>query len=151
MPRRIYGLSGIVLLISRVYSCRAGHEVNGHNPAVLAMIQSSGRIPFLLSHRAGVMKELLEMIVSMVRNKQSFTQIHDILVERLCMCHLQNERRFLEYLNSYSARHLIVYETATFPVFIQQRECPSRDLISNFFLHYFDLNEDLLPSFMLVS
>ena len=87
------------------------------------------------------MKELLEMIVLMVRNKQSFTQIHDILVER----------RFLEYLNSYSARHPIVYETATFPVFIQQRECPSRDLISNFFLHYFDLNEDLLPSFMLVS
>ena len=41
MPRQITGISGRVLLISCVYSCSAGHEINGHNPSVLAMIGST--------------------------------------------------------------------------------------------------------------
>lgn len=48
MPRQIYGMSGRVLLISRVYRCSAGHELSGHDPAILAMINSQGRIPFFL-------------------------------------------------------------------------------------------------------
>ena len=48
MPRQIYGMSGRVLLISRVYRCSAGHELGGHDPAILAMINSQGRIPFFL-------------------------------------------------------------------------------------------------------
>ena len=66
MPRQIYGMSGRVLLISRVYRCSAGHELSGHDPAILAMINSQGRIPFLFSHKTGVTRELLNMIVSMV-------------------------------------------------------------------------------------
>ena len=51
MRRQITGISGRVLLISRVYSCSAGHKINGHDPSVLAMIASTRRIPFILSHR----------------------------------------------------------------------------------------------------
>ena len=142
MPRQIYGLSGRVLLISRVYSCSAGHEINGHDPALLAMVKSQGRIPFLLSHKTGVTRELLEMFVSMVRNGLSFSQIYDILLERLHMRHLELESRFLEDLNLYSARHPIIINSS-FPDFSQLRECPSRNTISDFFLHYFNLNEDL--------
>ena len=40
MPRQITGISGRVLLISRVYSCSAGHEINGHDPSVLAMMRT---------------------------------------------------------------------------------------------------------------
>ena len=71
MPRQIYGLSGRVLLISRVYSCSVGQEINGHDHE-----QKSGRIPFLLSHKTGVTRELLEMFVSMVCNGLSFSQIY---------------------------------------------------------------------------
>lgn len=141
-PRKICGIFGRVLLISRVYCCSLGHEINGHDPTLLAMITSRGRIPFLLSHKTGVTRELLEMFVSMVRNGLSFSQIHDILLERLHMRHLELESRFLEDLNSYSARHPIVINSS-FPVFTQQLECPSRNTISDFFLHYFNLNEDL--------
>lgn len=140
MPRRIYGLAGIVLLISRVYTCRAGHEINGHDPAIL--IKCYGRIPFLLSHKTGVTRELIEMFVSMVRNGLSFAQVHDILLERLHMRHLDSETRFLEDLSSYSARHPVVLNYS-FPEFSELRECPSRNTISDFFLHYFDLNEQL--------
>lgn len=59
MPRQITGISGRFLIISRVYSCSAGHEINGHNPSVLAMIGSTRRIPFILSDRTGVTRELL--------------------------------------------------------------------------------------------
>ena len=142
MPRQIYGMSGRVLLISRVYRCSAGHELSGHDPAILAMINSQGRIPFLLSHKTGVTRELLDMIVSMVRNGLSFSQINDILLERIHMRHLKLESKFLEDLKLYSASHPIVINSS-FPEFNQQRECPSRNTISEFFLHYFDLNEDL--------
>lgn len=142
MPRQIFGISGRVLLISRVYSCSAGHEISGHDPALLALIKNHGTIPFLLSHKTGVTRQLLEMFVSMVRNGLSFSQIYDILLERLHMRHLEKESRFLEDLNVYMARHPIIVNS-TFPEFTQQRECPSRNTISDFFLHYFNLNEDL--------
>lgn len=95
-PRKMYGLFGKVLLLSRVYCCSAGHEINGHDPIILAMITSRVRIPFLLSHKSGVTKELLDLFVSMVRNGLSFSQIHDIMFERLHVRHLEQESRFLE-------------------------------------------------------
>ena len=125
-----------------MYRCSAGHELSGHDPAILAMINSQGRIPFLLSHKTGVTRELLDMIVSMVRNGLSFSQINDILLERIHKRHLKLESKFLEDLKLYSASHPIVINSS-FPEFNQQRECPSRNTISEFFLHYFDLNEDL--------
>ena len=142
MPRQITGISGRFLLISRVYSCSAGHEINGHDPSVLAMIGSTRRIPFILSHRTGVTRELLDMFVSMVRNGLSFAQIHEIVLDRLHLRHLELDSRFLEDLNSYSARHPIII-VDVFPRFNPMRDCPSRNTISDFFLHYFDLNEDL--------
>ena len=114
MPRQIFGISGRVLLISRVYSCSAGHEISGHDPVILALIKSHGRIPFLLSHKTGVTRQLLEMFVSMVRNGLSFSQIYDILLERLHMRHLEQESRLLEDLNVYMARHPIIINS-TFP------------------------------------
>ena len=147
MPRQIYGLSGRVLLISRVYSCSVGHEISGHDPAILAMIKSQGRIPFLLSHKTGVTRELLEMFVSMVRNGLSFSQIYDISLERLHRRHLELESRFLEDLNLYSARHPIIINSS-FPGFSQLQQCPTRNTISDFFLHYFNSNEDLFTKRM---
>ena len=138
MPRQITGISGRVLLISRVYSCSAGHEINGHDPSVLAMIASTRRIPFIICHRTGLTRELLEMFVSMVRNGLSFAQIiHETVLDWLHLRHLELESRFLEYLNSYSARHPIII-VDVFPRFNPMRDCPSRNTISDFVLHYFD-------------
>lgn len=125
-----------------MYCCSAGHEINGHDPIILAMITSRVRIPFLLSHKSGVTKELLDLFVSMVRNGLSFSQIQDIMLERLHVRHLEQESRLLEDLNIYSASHPMVMDSS-FPAFSQQQECPSRNTISEFFLHYFDFNENL--------
>lgn len=141
-PRKMYGLFGKVLLLSRVYCCSAGHEINGHDPIILAMITSRVGIPYLLSHKSGVTKELLDLFVSMVRNGLSFSQIHDIMLVRLHVHHLEQESRFLEDLNTYSTSHPIVMDSS-FPAFSQQQECPSRNTISEFFLPYIDLNENL--------
>ena len=116
MPRQIYGMSGRVLLISRVYRCSFGHELSDHDPAILAMINSQGRIPFLLSHKTGVTREILDMIVSMVRNGLSFSQINDILLKRIYMRHLKLESKFLEDLKLYSASHPIIVNSS-FPEF----------------------------------
>lgn len=134
MPRHIFSISGRVLLISCVYSCSAGHEINGHDLAVLAMITSQGRIPFLLSHKTGVTRKLLEMFVSMVLNGLSFSEVYDILLEWLHMRHLELESRFLEDLNLYGDRHPIIMNSS-FPEFTQLRECPSQN--------DFNVNEDL--------
>ena len=130
-----------------MYSCSVGHEINGHDPAILAMIKSQGRIPFLLSRKTGVTRELLEMFVSMVRNGLSFSQIYDISLDRLHRRHLELESRFLEDLNLYSARHPIIINSS-FPGFSQLQQCPTRNTISDFFLHYFNSNEDLFTKRM---
>lgn len=141
-PRKMYGLFGKVLLLSRMYCCSDGHETNGHDPIILTMITSRVKIPFLLCHKSGVTKELLDLFVSIVRNGLSSSQIHDIMLERLHMRHLEQESGFLEELNTYSASNPVMVDSC-FPAFSQQQECPSRNTISEFFLHYFDLNENL--------
>ena len=50
-----------------VYSCSAGHKINGHDSSVLVMIGSTRGIPFIRSHRTGVTRELLEMLAGLQR------------------------------------------------------------------------------------
>lgn len=142
-PRTIFGKTGVVLVVSREYLCCKGHEVSAHHPEILEMFPLQSMIPFILSHKSGMTRELLEEIIAMIRNKLSFVQVHDIMTDRLQMRHLHAERRFLEDIEIYSVRHPVVYET-WFPSFDGSRVCPSRNTITNFFLYHFDTQEKIL-------
>ena len=142
-PRSIYGNSGIVLIISRKYCCRKGHEIAGHDQAILDMFPVKSVIPFILTHKSGVTTELMENLVSMIRNGLSFVQVQGIMEERLYMKHLNAEGRFLEDLHNYSQTHPVVYETS-FTEFSSSNQCPSRNFLTNIFIYYFDKYESLL-------
>jgi hypothetical protein len=58
-PRKIHDSHGITLLVSRVYRCSYGHDILGHDPLILKNLPQP-MIPFLLWHKTGVMKQLVD-------------------------------------------------------------------------------------------
>lgn len=58
-PRRLYGLTSPVILVSRIYRCQLHkHEVIAHDGDVLMQLLNRDRFPFLLSHVTGMTREL---------------------------------------------------------------------------------------------
>lgn len=94
-PRSIYGTDGKVLVVSREYSCRKGHEIAAHDPTIVNMLPVKTIIPFVFTHKSGMTTELLNYLMSMIRNGLTFVQVHNIFEERLRRRHLNAERRFL--------------------------------------------------------
>ena len=131
MEEHVATCQGKLMNYRREYGCKPGHEVVGHDPAVLEIINNKERVPFLLSHRSGMTRELLELIISMVCNGLLFVQIHDILAERLHMLQLKAEKRFLEDVKTYSAHPIVFYFSS--PDLGYQTNCPSRNIITDFF------------------
>ena len=62
-PRRLYGLTNNVLLVSRVYVCDRKHQIIAHDPYVLSQVKGILPIPFVLFHKAGVTRELHSFII----------------------------------------------------------------------------------------
>jgi hypothetical protein len=60
-PRKIYGVHGVTLLVSRVYACSANHEVVGCHPGILKQIPTSF-IPFKLWHITGFTLDHIQLV-----------------------------------------------------------------------------------------
>ena len=63
-PRVLQGIDNIALLISAVYVCDNRHKLLAHDKIVLDKFPTTGMIPFLLLHRTGFTKDLVDMHVS---------------------------------------------------------------------------------------
>ena len=52
-PRLLHDVNSNVLLLSRIYSCKCGHEVYGHHPKLIENELVHPFLPFLLWHSTG--------------------------------------------------------------------------------------------------
>ena len=104
-----------------MYSCSAGREINGHDPALLAMIKSQGRIPFSLSDKTGVTKNYFKCLFQ-------WCEMDYLLNKFTTFCWSGYTCRFLEDLNLYSTRHPIIINSC-FPELTHLNEKRKTSLI----------------------
>ena len=66
-PRRLYGLTCPVMLVSHIYRCQLHHhEILFHDSEVLQQLLEVDRQPFILSHITGMTRELQTTISSYI-------------------------------------------------------------------------------------
>ena len=61
-PRKIHRINNIVLLVSRVYKCKRGHEISACNPTILVCCPVAELIPFQLWHITGFTMDFVNYI-----------------------------------------------------------------------------------------
>lgn len=83
-PRRLYGLTCPVMLVSRVYRCQShNHEIIAHDCGLLKQLLGVDREPFILSHLTGMTRELQMTISSYILSGLAFSDIENILRQHL--------------------------------------------------------------------
>lgn len=71
-PRTLQGIGNVVLLVSAVYVCDNRHRLLAHDKIVLDKFPTSSMIPFLLLHRTGFTRDLVDMCISVCRRGINF-------------------------------------------------------------------------------
>ena len=83
-PRRLYGLTCPVMLVSRIYRCQLHHhEILSHDSEVLQQLLEVDRQPFILSHITGITRELQTTISSYILSGLAFSDVENILRQHL--------------------------------------------------------------------
>ena len=82
LPRPLHGSEGVTFLVSRVYSCKRGHKIIAHDARIIEMIPDSSEVPFILFHRMGVTRELVNLVHSFIYSGMTFSQIDTVLAKR---------------------------------------------------------------------
>ena len=79
-PRKLYASSCSVLLLSRVYKCsKCNQQYLSHDPRILEEVQRFYPIPFVLMHRCGFTRELVNLIFGLVNQGMPFYSIETLL------------------------------------------------------------------------
>lgn len=102
-PRKIHGIRGVVLLVSRVYRCnQERHEVFAHHPGVLKQIHTPSVIPFKLWHKTGFTVELLQLVDSMLTGGVTICGIQEMLKRRAYSHYYLSKSRFEQVAKLFS-------------------------------------------------
>jgi hypothetical protein len=135
-PRVLFGINTRFYLVSRIYRCRYNHRVSTSHPSVLELLQPIEQ-PFILLHRSGFTRQLLNFINNFADNGLSFTKIQQLVRKN--------------YLTTNAHRRGIFrIDAATFdgegiyrwPVCENKDVFPTNHLLSQVFLSYFFLKEN---------
>lgn len=81
-PRVLHGVDRIVLLVSAVYACKSNHRVLAHDESVLQYFPNQCLLPFVLLHRTGFTKELVDTCMALVRRGINFYSMEAFILER---------------------------------------------------------------------
>ena len=81
-PRKIHGMCGVTLLVSRVYACTKNHEVLGYHPGILSEIPICF-VPFRLWHITGFTLEYIQFIASLISYGMSIHKVREIMYEKI--------------------------------------------------------------------
>ncbi len=85
-PRKLYASSCSVLLLSRAYNCnKCNQQYLSHDPRILEEVQSFHAIPFVLMHRYGFTRELVNLIFGLVNQGMPFYYIETLLLQLHCL------------------------------------------------------------------
>lgn len=117
MPQQLWGTTGHVLLVSRVYLCTAGHQTIAHDPAILSQVGHTFLIPFVLFHRSGVTRDAFSLIAAHFKAGMSVAQIENLLCQMHYTNYLTAKNMFMEHVKFYQQKHGIESRVAldTFP------------------------------------
>ena len=80
MPRKIYGLSSMVLLVGQILHCGNGHQITTYDPRIVDMFSDRMCVPFVLFHRSGVTRELVQQIFTQASLGTHFKDIEDLVI-----------------------------------------------------------------------
>ena len=142
-PRKIHGVDGPIIVISRVYRCPKGHEVLGYHPNILSQVPLQEVIPFALWHRTGFTHNLLELVQSLVLAGISISAIANTLENNRYKMYFRFKNMYHKihtYLNAPEMPFLTVNQ---FEDLFGTELTPSRHSISNIFLTGFWKHEHL--------
>ena len=125
-PRRLYGLTSNVLLVSRVYVCAKRHQIIAHDPAILSQVKDTATInlPFLLFHKAGITKDLNRFIISHANAGLSISDIQTLWLQTLYDSYGSRRQAFFA-ANSNAACSI------SFPEFEQRFQHPGEKVITS--------------------
>ena len=145
MPRKLYCVNEVVLLVSSIYLCEeSNHEIISHDPSVLHTCTEVGiEVPFYLFHRSGATKEQFDYIAT---SMQTGMTIKDIETHLMTLYSAQHSRRACEY---YHAQGNLQKDSTqqigniTFPVFEVNKNFIGRTLISRVFMRLFFKSENM--------
>ena len=81
-PRTLHDISNVVLLVSAVYICENNHNILAHDETVLRNFPLQTLIPFVLLHRTGFTRELVDMCTTLVRSGVNFYTMENLILQR---------------------------------------------------------------------
>ena len=120
-PRKLFCIQREVLLVSRVYRCKSGHQILAHDPWILKTISSSTHVPFVLFHKSGVTRDLFHYVFTHVQAGVKLTDI----------------KNFLERM--YNDAAMSTLSSTNAPNFVSSLESPGRRIVTNCFIRsYFE-------------
>ena len=126
------------LLLLETYVCgkNSKHCFGGAHPSILKQFPDATLIPFVLLHKAGVTRDLLNHIPKLVNAGLSFLEIELFLTE------LRRERYFHRYLTEFPRQS----GKNTRPEYVDIQL--SNDVLTHFYIEYFRENEEYLDAEM---
>lgn len=141
-PRKIYGKDSTVLLVSRVYVCCEGHEIIAHDPSIVDKLPPEN-VPFYLSHKSGVTRDLANTINSLANTGLTFTEIERHVAQEYYNCHWLKEgtfRKNARYFHDENGNASDKGSSEPFPDCKEWVELPSDDIIIGCFILHFEEN-----------
>ncbi len=144
MPRKLYCIQELVLLVSSVYLCDNHHQVLSHHPSLLEEVRKSlFRIPFVLFHKSGVTRELYNYISISIHSGICVQDVENMLIN---LHHSQNSPTYYKVC----PEKLLCDnpDSAGTAVFEVNKEFIGRKLISTIFLRAFIESEHMYTDHM---
>ena len=130
-PRILHGIKNIGYLVSSVYSCDNNHKIMAHDELVLSKLSSKIMIPFVLFYRTALTRDLIDMVIALVRKGMNFYNIESLILEQRW-----------EYFSR--KQDICEKDTSTINFFdMALSKSPSNDILSKAFLAVFLEKEQL--------
>ena len=149
-PRKIHGICSVILLVSRVYKCKKGHEISACNPKILVCHPVPELIPFQLWHITGFTTNFINYVASLVSAGVSLGTITDVVSESRIRMYLQSKQTYVQLLlhNPQQAPGPVFPTYDYYREHLSKSTCPSKHTISQLFLWTFWKKERTYNAFM---
>ena len=139
-PRKLHSMTNQVLLVSAVYTCKRGHKLLAHDAFILKLFPPV-MIPFVLLHKTGFTRDLVEDIMAFCQRGVNFCEMESIVFKRR-LDHYSQRKHLLQL--HYMACNKD--QPTNFEMF-REEVCPSNNIISKCFLaSFFDAEQHYLSN-----
>lgn len=81
-PCILHGMRNIVYLVSAVYGCNNHHKIMAHDEKILDLFPCKTVVPFMLFHRTGFTRQLVNMVLAFARKGINFYNIESLILEQ---------------------------------------------------------------------